>query len=137
MQETNLRFPLPLQPSFSSCVKQALAVCLLLACAAKSMSQEAPRSPEKVFADTCVYCHGHFIAPGLPVIQDIRGRNLPPELIKQYVRNGMGVMPAFRHTEISDRELTALANWIQTSKAPPPPPMPPMAMPAGGKPREN
>jgi mono/diheme cytochrome c family protein len=104
--------------------------------AVSSPQDKIVRSPQKVFEDTCAYCHGHYIAPGMQVIRDIRGRGLPPELTKTWVRNGMGVMPAFRHTEISDEELNALADWIKTSEAPPPPPMPPMppqAMPKGVK----
>jgi mono/diheme cytochrome c family protein len=85
-----------------------------------------PRNPEKIFDDTCKFCHGHFIAPGMQVVRDIRGRNLPPALVKTFVRNGLGVMPAFRQTEITDEELDALANWIQSSDAPPAPPMPQM-----------
>lgn len=107
----------------------------LLACLAAlgtSTVYASDRAPEKVFADTCAYCHGHYIAPGMSVIRDIRGRSLPPALIKTYVRNGIGAMPAFRFTEISDAELEALAKWIETSAAPPLPPLPPGMKPPGG-----
>lgn len=95
----------------------------------KPTEAEVIRAPEKIFADTCGYCHGHFIAPGITVIREIRGRNLPPALVKTYVRNGVGSMPAFRFTEISDAELDSLAVWIESSEAPPLPPMPPMPKP--------
>jgi len=61
---------------------------------------QATRSGEQVFADTCAFCHGHFIAPGLSVGPELRGRNLPAALTKTFVRNGVGAMPAFRPTEI-------------------------------------
>lgn len=69
-----------------------------------------PRAPEVVYDRTCGYCHGHNVGP------IIRGRNLPPEAIIHMVRNGMGAMPAFRPTEISDVELANLARWISASK---------------------
>lgn len=72
-----------------------------------------PRAPQAIYAKTCGYCHGAHVAP------IIRGRNLPPEIIMQYVRTGPRSMPAFRPTEISDVELQALAKWVSTSKADP------------------
>ncbi|MDE2562693.1 MAG: cytochrome c [Sphingomonadales bacterium] len=71
------------------------------------------RSPEKVYASTCGYCHGTNIGP------IIRGRGLPAEAIKYQVRHGAGAMPAFRPTEISPAELDALATWLEHSKADP------------------
>lgn len=68
------------------------------------------RPPEKVYAVTCGYCHGHNVGP------IIRGRQLPPETVEYFVRHGNGAMPAFRPTEISNAELKALALWI--SQAP-------------------
>jgi mono/diheme cytochrome c family protein len=107
----------------------------LLACTAALATSTvcaSDRTPEKVFEDTCAYCHGHYIAPGITVIEQILGRGLPPALTKTYVRNGLGRMPAFRVTEISDSELEALAKWIETSTAPPLPPLPPGAKPPAG-----
>ncbi|MEO0031661.1 MAG: hypothetical protein RIS94_1419 [Pseudomonadota bacterium] len=73
----------------------------------------APRAPEAIYARVCGYCHGQHVAPV------IRGRGLPADLIRQYVRTGPRAMPAFRPTEISDTELKALAQWVSTSKADP------------------
>jgi len=67
--------------------------------------------PEGTYARTCGYCHGANVGPV------ILGRNLPPEAIEAVVRSGRGAMPAFRPTEISEEELTALADWV--SKSPP------------------
>lgn len=91
----------------------ALGLCLAPAGGAYTGVASPPRAPEVVYAKTCGYCHGQHVAPV------IRGRNLPPEIIAQYVRSGPRAMPAFRPTEISDAELKALARWVSTSKADP------------------
>lgn len=38
--------------------------------------------------------------------------DMTPEFIKQFVRHGVSIMPFFRKTEISDKELDALAKYI-------------------------
>ena len=73
----------------------------------------APRSPEKVYSSTCGFCHGHNIGP------IIRGRHLPAAMTRIIVRQGRNAMPAFRPTEISDRELEAISRWLQASPADP------------------
>lgn len=73
----------------------------------------AERSPQKVYRDTCGYCHGVNIGP------IIRGRGLPADAVKAMVRTGYGPMPAFRPSEISPSELDALAAWIEVSEADP------------------
>ncbi len=92
----------------------APALALLLATAAHAQE----RRPEAVYRATCAYCHGHFVAPGVTVAPVLQGRELAPALVSGFVRNGLGRMPAFRPSEISDAELTALSRWIQASPAP-------------------
>lgn len=91
----------------------ALGLCLTPDGGAYAGVASPPREPAMIYAKTCGYCHGQHVAPV------IRGRNLPPEVIAQYVRSGPRAMPAFRPTEISDAELKALAQWVSTSKADP------------------
>lgn len=91
----------------------ALGLCLMPADSASAGGASTPRAPAVIYAKTCGYCHGQHVAPV------IRGRNLPPEVIAQYVRSGPRAMPAFRPTEISDAELKALTQWVSTSKADP------------------
>lgn len=91
----------------------ALGLCLVPAGGASAGVASPPRAPAVIYAKTCGYCHGQHVAPV------IRGRNLPPQIIAQYVRSGPRAMPAFRPTEISDAELKALAQWVSTSKADP------------------
>jgi mono/diheme cytochrome c family protein len=82
--------------------------------AAQKLGQvEGARAPEILYAKTCGYCHGKNIGPV------IRGRALPAASIRAIVRKGQNGMPSFRPTEITNRELGALAKWISTSKADP------------------
>ncbi|RKF17673.1 cytochrome c [Altericroceibacterium spongiae] len=84
---------------------------LLASCSAPANGTATPREPEVIYDTTCGYCHGHNVGP------IIRGRQLPAETIEFFVRNGSGAMPAFKPTEISPQELSALSEWISTSKA--------------------
>lgn len=38
--------------------------------------------------------------------------DLPPDIVKYFVRHGITIMPPFRKTEISDSELDALAAYL-------------------------
>ncbi len=90
-----------------------LAVGLSASASAQATYEIEPREPAYLYARTCGYCHGHNIAP------IIRGRSLPPAVIQSIVRSGMGAMPAFKPTEITDTELEALSAWISQSEADP------------------
>lgn len=90
-----------------------LAAGLSNSASAQATYEVDPRAPEYLYARTCGYCHGHNIAP------IIRGRALPPAVIRSIVRSGMGAMPAFKPTEITDTELEALSQWISQSEADP------------------
>ncbi|MCY1274614.1 4-cresol dehydrogenase [hydroxylating] cytochrome c subunit [compost metagenome] len=78
----------------------------LLALGAAASTAQAERKAQQVWADTCAYCHVSGIGPAL------LGRQLPPAMIQVLARYGSRQMPAFRDSEISDAELTALADWI-------------------------
>lgn len=71
---------------------------------------ERVRSPELIYKSTCGYCHGALVAP--PIL----GQNYPKDFIADRVRNGYNAMLAFRPSEISDAELSALADYISTSE---------------------
>jgi mono/diheme cytochrome c family protein len=86
---------------------------LLIGCGVLAGSQSPQRTPEKVYADTCGYCHGANVGPV------IRGKGIPAAAVKLIVRSGMNTMPSFRPTEISPGELDAIAAWIEQSKADP------------------
>lgn len=122
MQLPNARRDASTRPAAVKTVLTRLALAAAgLAVAAAAGAQTTPsnvsapalREPERVYRETCGYCHGHNVAPL------IRGRGLDPAAIEYFVRHGNGAMPAFKPTEISNQELAALAKWISASKADP------------------
>jgi mono/diheme cytochrome c family protein len=87
-----------------------------------------------VFAHYCAPCHGDGRgddgAPMLPGTQALtlkyRGAkpglleqrtDLPAELIKAFVRNGVASMPPLRKTEVSDADLEAIAAYLAATAA--------------------
>lgn len=105
--------------SASALAISAMAIVGFLAVPAPSAAeQKAARAPEQIYGSTCKFCHGHMLAPGVRVAPDLLGRKLDPDMIKSFVRMGPGAMLSFRESDISDRELDALARWIAASPAP-------------------
>ncbi|MDT4886522.1 4-cresol dehydrogenase [hydroxylating] cytochrome c subunit [compost metagenome] len=84
----------------------------LLALGTVAPTAQAERKAQQVWADTCAYCHLNGIGPAL------LGRQLPPAMVQALARYGSRQMPAFRDSEISNAELTALADWISQQPAP-------------------
>ena len=87
---------------------------------------------QEVFGRWCAPCHGK--GPGdsgratLPGTEALGVRykgekpaaledrtDLPPEVLKVFVRQGIWSMPAFRKTELSDADITAVAAYIADS----------------------
>lgn len=60
----------------------------------------------EVYTKVCGLCHDTKVGPAL------RGRDLDPLYIKLMVRNGSRAMPAFRASEIDDRSLEKLAEYV-------------------------
>ncbi|GGX95726.1 c-type cytochrome [Massilia dura] len=96
-----------------------LAFCAVRADAAEPALQHG----KQVYERWCVACHAAGDAyPGTLALQaKYKGeipaaleerKDLNPDLVKFFVRNGVSVMPFFRKTEISDAELTALAAYL-------------------------
>lgn len=99
---------------------RGLLLVVGLLCAGTAQAQDADangaqpaRTPAKVYASTCGYCHGRNVGP------IILGRALPADYVKGMVRGGRNAMPAFRPSEISPGELAALAHWVEQSPANP------------------
>lgn len=89
-----------------------LALAGTAALAGQKLGEVQPRrAPETVYAQTCGYCHGKNVGP------IILGRQLPADAVKLMVRTGMGGMPAFRPSEITEAELADLSRWVETSQA--------------------
>jgi mono/diheme cytochrome c family protein len=79
-------------------------------------------SGEQTYTKWCAECHASVIGPGTQALQrKYQGQvpailhqrtGLPAELVKYAVRHGMGFMPPFRKTEISNSELASLATYL-------------------------
>ena len=66
---------------------------------------------EYLYKRTCAYCHELGVGPYL------KGRNLPMEYFKIRLRAGYRAMPAFKPSEISDKDAEMLGKWLEESKA--------------------
>ena len=83
---------------------------------------EAITDGEVLFDLYCIACHG--AGPGHPGTMRLQERlsedqapllnrdNLDPEYVKLVVREGFKLMPPFRPTEITDKQLDLLAGYI-------------------------
>lgn len=104
-----------------------LAVGALALSTLAAGAQEAPpsRTGEEIFAQRCVFCHDargwgtRSLARRTPPGQAelLEREVLPDILVRHAVRRGIGSMPQFTPTEISDAELDALARWLATRNA--------------------
>jgi (+)-pinoresinol hydroxylase len=105
----------------------------LMAMASQWTPAQEPAKPadgHAVFDKWCAPCHApgpfHGGTAGLqakyqdkePAALEQR-RDLTPEVIRFYVRNGLNAMPPFRKTEVSDAELDAVARYLSAKDAKP------------------
>lgn len=100
-----------------------LASTVMLGGAAAVQAQDAARG-EAVYELWCAPCHAADPRkhPGTAALQVLyqgekpavltERRDLTPELIRTFVRNGVSIMPFFRETEISEADLDALGAWL-------------------------
>ncbi|HYK25013.1 MAG TPA: cytochrome c [Steroidobacteraceae bacterium] len=95
----------------------AFALATLFACpGAYAQSAGEWSSPAQLWRATCSYCHDNGVA------RELRGAGLTPQAVATAVRAGPKAMPSFTTSQISDRELEQLAEWMNTQKAPVPQP---------------
>ena len=87
---------------------------LLVGSGAFAQSAGEWSSPEQLWRATCSYCHDNGVA------RELRGAGLASQAIMTAVRVGPKAMPSFTQSQISDRELAQLAEWVTTQKAPVP-----------------
>ena len=104
-------------------------ICMILSCLGFLFSAAAPADEaleeqgSRVFAHWCMPCHGD--GPNFPGTTALRAKyqgqiepvladrgGMTPDFVKLYVRTGISIMPFFRKTEISDKELEALAAYL-------------------------
>ena len=103
---------------------RSLGLCVLpLATATLGFAaapQEPQRSAPQLFADSCVYCHDtggwgtRVLSQRVPASEAelLERRNLPAAFTRAVVRRGIGSMPPFTPTDLTDEELDRLARWL-------------------------
>jgi mono/diheme cytochrome c family protein len=101
----------------------------LLLLAATAAAPHAPVTPQAravvVFDRICSSCHGpagwatRTLAKRMPADQALLAnrRDLTPEFLRAVLRNGIGSMPRFTPTDLSDGEIAALATWLSASRS--------------------
>lgn len=88
---------------------------------APTLASAAERSGQKVFMQHCNSCHVGGAGALAPAIND---KPLPTFLMRFQVRRGLGAMPAFSETDISDAELDDLMAYLLALRRAGPPPSP-------------
>lgn len=81
-------------------------------------------SGEALFASKCATCHDRTgwgtraLARRMPSEQTelLQRQAVPAALVKLVVRRGIGSMPQFTPTDLSDDELERLALWLETRR---------------------
>jgi mono/diheme cytochrome c family protein len=106
----------------------SLVWVVVLASAAASAQEADPVAGKEVFDLWCKPCHAveprkH---PGTAALQVLyKGEkpaaleqrlDLTPELVSYYVRTGVSIMPFFRKTEISDKQLVDLGAYLSPDR---------------------
>jgi mono/diheme cytochrome c family protein len=84
----------------------AACAALLAPAAARAQAAGEWRDPEHLYDSSCTFCHDTGVGPTL------KGAGWPKEYVALRLRLGFKAMPAFKPSEISDREIEALAAWL-------------------------
>lgn len=116
-----------------------IAVLAALSCGAlpaqeRRAAAEAERGAD-VYAAWCAHCHDRLpegsaidMLPGVASLSLKYGGALSPyikerpdladfDVLETFLRNGAGSMPPFRRTEITDRDIAALAAYLRSTSA--------------------
>jgi mono/diheme cytochrome c family protein len=101
------------------------AIVLTVASVANGQSGKArPEAPAALFARTCAQCHGatgwgtRALAKRVPADEAelLRRKSIPADVVRYVVRHGIGSMPQFTPTDLSDEELAGLSNWLEKGR---------------------
>lgn len=104
-----------------STVLAGLMLIVATAGAAAAASQAKPRASGQIYAERCAYCHSpsgwgtRVLMRRLPASEAVLldRVNLPPAYTTFVVRHGIGAMPQFNPSELSDSELAELSRWLE------------------------
>jgi mono/diheme cytochrome c family protein len=91
---------------------------------------DTPLSPlqqqgQKLFRNNCFYCHTEKVwgtlslekrRPAGDALLEKR-TDLVPEFVKSVVRKGIGSMPAYRRTELTDADVDAIIAYLTRNNA--------------------
>jgi mono/diheme cytochrome c family protein len=106
--------------------RATLAVLLLAATGAGPLAAQEPSltaqqdQGRKLYQSSCLYCHGEKVW-GTFALQRRLGvdhgllekrTDLVAPFVKNVVRNGLGSMPAYRRTELTDADVDAIAAYL-------------------------
>jgi (+)-pinoresinol hydroxylase len=108
-----------------------VAALVLAATAAGPLAAREPvltphqEQGRKLYHSTCLYCHGEKVW-GTFALQRRLGAghgllekrtDLVAPFVRNVVRNGLGSMPAYRRTELSDADIEAIAAYLTRPRA--------------------
>lgn len=95
----------------------------IVTAAASAAPAKPPRDGEAIYRDKCLYCHdargwgtralSRRTPPGEAMLTS--RKVLPAALTKFVVRRGMGSMPGFTPTDLSNAEIDRVAAWLDKS----------------------
>lgn len=109
-------------------LRLAVMALVMAAGAAQAADSAVIERGQAVYRQWCIACHGagqhtpgtmalFFKYEGkVPPMLEQRG-DLPPEVLRVFVRNGVSVMPSFRKTEISDGDIDAIGAYLKHASA--------------------
>jgi mono/diheme cytochrome c family protein len=92
-----------------------------IAASNSSSAEDSAFDPEVFYDNRCAFCHAEggwgtrTLAKRWPgdEAELLKRENLPPPLTIAVVRRGIGSMPQFTPTELTDTELAELAQWLE------------------------
>lgn len=104
----------------------ALACCVMMIAPARGQpSTPSPAArPAELFARTCAHCH-NAAGWGTRALAERAGpkqavllerKTIPASMVKYVVRYGIGSMPQFTPTDLTDEELEQLAQWLERGR---------------------
>ncbi len=111
----------PATPAKTAPIKTANATPIATtALSAIFYGAKSANAGERLFGQKCAFCHigpstGKFmLARRMPKDQaELPSRtDLQPDYVKAVVRNGLVNMPTFTRVELTDAELTQIADWL-------------------------
>lgn len=108
--------------STSAAITGFALIAATLGSVAATSESEPRRSGEQIYAERCAFCHDangwgtRTLARRLPPRETVLldRVNLPPAYTTFVVRHGIGAMPQFNPSEITDAELAEISQSLES-----------------------